>query len=118
VVLGTEKLKNYFKELMLPVPYIGTHENKLLCIDFFYFYMNKYTFTFCVLTSLHLLATILNLTLLLTWCKKLKKKIKIMKFCFYYASLSVRPFVCLSICLSVTLSCPLYIFLTPGGIYK
>ena len=26
--------------------------------------------------------------------------------------------VCLYICLSVTLSCPLYIFWTPGGIYK
>ena len=26
--------------------------------------------------------------------------------------------VCLSVCLSITLSCPLYIFWTPGGIYK
>jgi len=36
----------------------------------------------------------------------------------FLASLSVCLFICPYVCLSVTLSCLLYIFWTPGGIYK
>jgi len=36
----------------------------------------------------------------------------------FVVCLSVCQSVCLSVCLSVTLSCLLYIFWTPGGIYK
>jgi len=36
----------------------------------------------------------------------------------FLAPLSVCLAVCLSGCLYITLSCPLYIFWTPGWIYK
>ena len=85
--------------------------NRSNTVDLFYPFMNKYTFTFCVLLSLHLLATILNLTLLLT------PSLWIMKICLYYASshkmgrhIVFSSVVCPSVYLSVKRLCLLISF--------